>query len=99
MRKLWKKLLGFGVTVFLMLPEIVFAAGGGEIADIVIVADTRKLSGLMAWWGNLYNESHLYFAILTVVLIPSIGVVFGVVADIVMSHVGIDLRSRELAEH
>lgn len=99
MRKLWKKLLGFGVMASLLMPGIALAAGGGEIADIVIVADTRKLTGVLAWWGNLYNESHFYFAILTVVLIPLIGVIFGVVADIVMSHVGIDLRSRELAEH
>jgi len=99
MHKLWKKLLGFGVIASLILPGIAFAAGGGPVADVVIVADTRKLTGIMAWWGNLYNESHLYFAILTVVLIPTIGVVFGVVADIVMSHIGIDLRSRELAEH
>lgn len=99
MHKWWKKLLSFGTMVFLMLPCVALAAGGGNVANIVIVADTRKVSGLMAWWGNLYNESHLYFAILTVVLIPLIGVVFGVVADIIMSHIGIDLKSRELAEH
>ena len=49
--------------------------------------------------GNLYNESHVYFTVLTVILIPVIGVLFGVVADIVMHFVGIDLKSRELAEH
>ena len=98
MRKLWGKVLSFGVTASLLLPGMALASGG-PVADVVIVADTRKLSGIMAWWGNLYNESHLYFAILTVVLIPLIGVVFGVVADIVMSHIGIDLKSRELAEH
>lgn len=99
MRKLWGKVLSLGVTASLLLPGMALASGGGPVADVVIVADTRKLSGMMAWWGNLYNESHLYFAILTVVLIPLIGVVFGVVADIVMSHIGIDLKSRELAEH
>ena len=75
------------------------AAGGGAVAPLVIVADTRKLSGLQLLWANLYNESHLYFTILTVVLIPVIGLVFGVLADFVMSHIGIDLKSRELAEH
>lgn len=99
MRKLWGRLWGFGVMASLLLPSIALAAGGGPIENVVIVADTRKLTGIMAWWGSLYNESHLYFAILTVVLIPLIGVVFGVVADIIMSHIGIDLRSRELAEH
>jgi len=99
MRKLWVKLVGLVTMVWVLGPVLALAAGGGEVAPLVIVADTRKLDGLFAWWGNLYNESHLQFAILTVLLIPTIGVCFGVVADIVMSHIGIDLKSRELAEH
>jgi hypothetical protein len=79
--------------------QTAFAAGGGGAAPIVIVADTRKLSGIMAWWANLYNESHVYFTILTIVIIPVVGVIFGVLADFVMAHIGIDLKSRELAEH
>lgn len=74
-------------------------AAGGSGEPIVIVADSRKLTGIMAWWANLYNESHLYFTLLTVILIPLIGVLFGVLADIVMHFVGIDLSSRDLAEH
>jgi hypothetical protein len=85
-------------TLWLSAP-FAFAAGGGDVAPIVIVADSRKLTGLMAWWANLYNESHLYFTVLTVILIPVIGVLFGVLADIVMHFIGIDLKSRELAEH
>ena len=99
MRRLWTKLLGLGTLISLLLPEMVLAAGGGGAAPVVIVADTRKLSGLMAWWGDLYNESHVYFTIVTVILIPLIGVMFGTLADLVMSHVGIDLKSRDLAEH
>ncbi len=82
-----------------MLPQMVLAAGGGPVAPMVIVADTRKLEGIMKWWGDLYNNSYVEFTVLTVVLIPLIGVMFGVVADIVMTHIGIDLKSRELAEH
>jgi hypothetical protein len=41
----------------------------------------------------------VWFTVLTVVLIPVIGLLFGVIADIVMSHIGIDLKSRDLAEH
>lgn len=85
-------------TLWLSAP-FAFAAGGGDVAPIVIVADSRRLTGLMAWWANLYNESHVYFTVLTVILIPVIGVLFGVVADIVMHFIGIDLKSRDLAEH
>jgi len=98
MKALWKKMIVAVTTMFLLMPMAAFAAGGGG-AGIVIVADTRKLSGIMAWWSNLYNESHLYFTILTIIIIPTVGVIFGVLADIVMHFIGIDLKSRDLAEH
>jgi len=53
----------------------------------------------MAWWANLYNESHIYFTIATCIIIPVVGMIFGLCADFVMHFVGIDLKSRELAEH
>jgi len=99
MHRFWKKIIGLAGMVALMFPAMALAAGGGPVAPLVIVADTRQLSGLQLFWSSLYNESHLYFTLLTVVLIPAIGLVFGVVADLVMSHIGIDLKSRELAEH
>lgn len=99
MKKLWSKLVGLGALVGLLVPGMAFGAGGGPVAPLVIVADTRKLDGIFAWWANLYNESHVQFTLLTVILIPTIGCLFGVVADIIMSHIGIDLKSRDLAEH
>ncbi|WP_243313562.1 DVU0150 family protein [Fundidesulfovibrio agrisoli] len=95
-----KRITQLAITLLLALgaPGLAIAAGGGG-APIVLVADTRKLTGIMAWWANLYNESHLYFTILTVIMIPTIGVIFGVLADIVMHWIGLDLKSRELAEH
>jgi len=97
MCKGWSKLLGLA-AVFLLVPGIAWAAGGGGTA-IVIVSDTRGMTGLLGWWGSLYNYSHAWFTAMTVVLIPLIGVIFGVLADLVMAHIGIDLKSRELAEH
>ena len=98
MRRLWTKIVSFGVMAVLLLPEIV-AAAGPAAAPLVIVADTRKFTGWEAWWTNLYNESHFWFTVVTVVSIPIVGLIFGTVADIVMGAIGIDLKSRELAEH
>ena len=91
--------MGLAALALLLLPAIAQAAGGGGAAQVVIVSDTRDLTGIMAWWGDLYNHSHLYFTILTVIIIPVTGVIFGTLADLIMSHIGIDLKSRELAEH
>jgi hypothetical protein len=98
MKKHWKSTLAWLGLFSLLLPEWALAAGE-KAAPMVIVADTRKLTGWEAWWANLYNESHVYFTILTVILIPLIGLIFGLVADLVMKNIGIDLSSRELAEH
>lgn len=67
-------------------------------ADVVIVADTRRLDGILYWWAEMYNESHFFFAILTMVIIPVVGCILGWLADIVMTHIGIDLKHRDLAE-
>ncbi len=93
------KLFTWFMLLTIALPEFVLAAGGGKIENVVIVADTRKFTGWEAWWTNLYKESHLYFALLTMVLIPVIGVIFGVFADFLMSFIGIDLKSRGSVGH
>ena len=98
MKRTWKRLTGMALFFGVMLPDLALAAAE-KAAPLVLVADTRKLTGLMRWWADLYNESHVWFTVLTVVLIPLIGLAFGVIADIVMSHIGIDLKSRDLAEH
>ncbi len=92
------KWFSFTSLLSLLFSGLAFASGG-PVAPMVIVADSRKLDGIMAWWANMYNESHLQFALLTVIIIPIIGVIFGVIADIVMTWIGIDLKHRDLAEH
>ena len=97
-----KKLKGLYFTVLaacLMLLPTLASAAGGPVAPITIVSDTRKLDGILLWWGNIYNESHVEFTILTCVLIPVMGCVLGFAADIVMGWTGIDLKKRSLAEH
>lgn len=98
MKGIRAKISIFVLMICTLLPQAVLAAG--EKADLVIiVADTRGLTGILKAWGTLYNESHLYFSLLTIVLIPVIGLLFGTIADIVMRTIGIDLEHRELSEH
>lgn len=86
------------MLVSLIFPKIILASGK-ELEPIVIVADTRKLTGITAWFATLYNESHFWFTVVTIIIIPVIGVTLGFLADFVMSYIGIDLTSRDLAEH
>jgi hypothetical protein len=98
MKKRLQRLWWAVLTLILLAPSLSLAASA-KGAPVIIVADTRKLDGIMAWWANLYNESHVQFMILTIIIIPVTGVLFGVIADIIMGWIGIDLKSRELAEH
>jgi len=86
------------LAAIMLLPGLALAAGGGA-APIALVSDTRKLEGLMLWWGNIYNDSHAEFTILTCIMIPLVGCVLGFLADWVLGAIGLDLKNRELAEH
>jgi hypothetical protein len=80
-----------------VLLSVEVAAVGAE--NVVLVADSRRFSGWRAWWSGLYNESPFYFALLTIVILPALGVVMGKATDFVMKRIGINLKSRVLAEH
>jgi hypothetical protein len=67
--------------------------------NLVLVADSRNYTGLLAWWTNLYNESHLLLAVATVIIIPSLGFIMGKITEFAMARLGINLKSRVLAEH
>ena len=97
-----KKLKGLYLAVLAvclsLVPSWASAAGGGA-SLIILVSDTRKLDGIQKWWGNIYNESHIEFTILTCVLIPVVGCILGFLADYILHWIGLDLTKREMAEH
>ena len=97
-----KKIKGLYFTVLAvcltLLPSLASAAGGAA-APITMVSDTRKLDGILLWWGNIYNDSHTEFTILTCVMIPLVGCGLGLACDLILQSIGLDLTKRELAEH
>jgi hypothetical protein len=86
-----------GMALILASVSAFAADGGGE--RMILVADSRRFTGWRAWWTNLYNESHLYFALLTIVIIPALALLMGTLTELVLSRIGINLKSRVLAEH
>jgi hypothetical protein len=93
-----KKFLGFWKCPLLLLLAAPLLSAAEAATTMVIVADSRKFHGLRLWWANLYNDNHLHFALMTVVLVPLAGAFLGTLADIAMGHLGIDLKSRALRE-
>jgi hypothetical protein len=84
----------FGLLTFVFLFSIPLMAAEEGAGSGVLVADTRKLHGLELWWGNIYNDGHVVFAVITVLIIPTCGVILGSLADQVMKRLGIDLKNK-----
>jgi hypothetical protein len=88
-------LLGMAVG---WIPDWVWA-GGEKATNLVVVADTRRVSGIMKYFANLYNTNTLLFAVWAVVLTVLFGALLGLLMDWLMSRTGIDLKTRKIIEH
>jgi len=74
-------------------------AGGEKATDLVVVADTRGLSGFNWYVAGLYNENPWLFAVWAVVLTTLLGVALGLLMDVIMSRIGLNLGKAGHAEH
>jgi ABC-type Fe3+ transport system permease subunit len=92
------RLLTTVISAALLWPSYVLAAGG-KASNIVVVADTRRVTGFMKYLSNLYNTDIWMFAIWAVVLTAVLGCVLGFMMDFIMERTGLDLKSRKIIEH
>jgi hypothetical protein len=91
-------LTGMFWSVFLVMPEWVWAAGE-KATNLVVVADTRRVTGILKYFANLYNTNLLLFAVWAVVLTALWGAILGFLMDRIMLRTGLDLKSRKIVEH
>ena len=85
-------------ALYMMLPQWVLASGD-KATNIVVVADTRRVTGVMHYFADMYNTNIVMFAVWTVVLTVALGGSLGFLMDFIMSHTGLDLKSRKIVEH
>lgn len=74
------------------------SAAAKEADRVVLVADSRRFTGWEAWWANLYDDSRFYFALLTILIIPGLGLLLAKLTDLLLARLGINLRSRVVSE-
>ncbi|MDA8140443.1 MAG: hypothetical protein M0036_17485 [Desulfobacteraceae bacterium] len=98
MKRLTHKLLAMVPTSILCLPVTLWAAGD-KATNIVVVADTRRVTGVMKYFSNLYNTDILMYAIWAVILTAAMGCILGFLMDFIMERTGLDLKSRKIIEH
>jgi hypothetical protein len=88
------------MTAYLLVPELVLAAGGGGEGMLIVVADTRRVqSAYTIFFLDLYNTWPLGFGILCVVITAGLGGGLGLFTDFLMKRTGLDLTSRKIVEH
>ena len=75
-----------------------FAAGGESQSALVHVADTRHLAGFNLYFANLYNVDRMIFTVMAVGLTGLMGFSLGLLMDVVVSAIGLDLSKREAKE-
>ena len=93
-----KRILAALSLVLALWPELVRAAGGGG-SEIIVVADTRQLTGFLLYIANLYNENIWMFALWSVLLTTALGATLGILMDFIMSRTGLDLGKTHKVEH
>ncbi len=98
MRKLLKRVLWSCATIVASLPSLAWASGE-TAANLVVVADTRRVSGVLKYIANVYNTDPWLFAVWAVVITALWGGILGFVMDFIMERSGLDLKSRKILEH
>lgn len=98
MKTIYYKLLALATVPLLLVPTSVWAAGE-KAASLVVVADTRRVTGVMKYFSDLYNTNIWLFAVWAVVLTAAMGATLGFLMDFIMARTGLDLKSRKIIEH
>jgi hypothetical protein len=98
MKRLFHAMFALGLSVYLFLPQCLWAEEGAT--NLVVVADTRRVSsGILRYVADLYNTNPWAFASIAVLLTACYGAFLGFSMDRIMEHSGLDLKSRKILEH
>jgi hypothetical protein len=80
------------LSFFILFPACLPASEKAQ--PLSFVANTKGLSGFMLWYASLYNSNKLYCALVTVIILPVVGLILATLADIIIGKIGLDLKSK-----
>ncbi len=89
--------IGIGFTLWLT-PLVLCAGGGEKQGKLVHVADTRNLGVFNEYFANLYNTNRLLFTLEAIAITALMGLTLGMVMDVVVGAIGLDLGKQERKE-
>jgi hypothetical protein len=99
MVRIFSRLLALLASAYLLLPDLILAAGG-QADMLVVVADSRRVTwSVSRFFIDVYNTNPLMFGIYCIILTAALGGSLGFITDFIMKRTGIDLTSRKIVEH
>jgi hypothetical protein len=98
MKRICKRLTTLLSAGLVWMPAWVWASGEAA-TNLVVVADSRRVSGVMKYFSDLYNTNIWLYAVWAVVLTVIMGSTLGFLMDFIMARTGLDLKSRKIVEH
>lgn len=99
MKRLWLKLASLFGALSVLVPGLVYAAGG-KAETLVVVADKRMVSSpVTVYFLDLYNTDPFMFGLVCTIITAFLGCALGLLTDFIMKRTGIDLTSRKIVEH
>jgi hypothetical protein len=100
MKRIHYALMAFISVAYFFLPDLVQAAGGGKVADLIVVAEPRAVDWSVAkFWVDQYNTDPFMFGLYCTIFTGLLGASLGLITDQIMRHTGLDLTSRKIVEH
>jgi hypothetical protein len=99
MKTLYGRLIALVAAAYVLIPELVLAAGGKAEA-LINVADTQRVqSSWTKFFLDSYNTDPFMFGVYCTIITLLLGCSLGLITDQIMKHTGIDLSSRKIVEH
>ena len=99
MVKVGSKLWAFTLWWALLCGQAIAAGGEGGTGAMVVVADTRSLTGVRYFIGNLYNYNLWLSGLFCIAGITLLGAGLGLLMDFLMRYSGLDLGKARKREH
>jgi len=81
-----------------MCAGLVYCFGGGHVRASEGGADLSRVGPFGRWLIFLYNEHRVFYALFSVAVVASAGVLFGLLAEFLLSRLGLATKKMEHVE-
>jgi hypothetical protein len=79
------------ILIVIMLFPLSFYLGVDNEGQLTRQVNTAKLTGIDQWLANIYNSQKFVFAIIVTTTMATVGILFALIADIILKVLGLEV--------